>query len=437
MPSERSRPEWVRELAPVDPAALSRSVLVSDKVEEFVAQVGTGSAGWAVELGQAMAAHIIAEVPELDVDGIVQMVRDGCEVVALEAVAALAGFKDFTVEAAPEVLLGPAEVVSRGVGVEHILRSIQVGHSMVMERVLDAAERYLPPQQRFSEIRRITARLFGIADRLASEMARAYGDAHEAWVASSAAARMEVVQQILRGGPVPADRAVRLLGYDLTRQHVALVGWSDERVPAGASRLEETVANLLESAGCSSALVIPVGGRRVWAWGSRIRRLPVVPDRLRQPMDGVRVAVGVPAAGIRGFVTSHQQASEVAQLGMLTSGERWLFDYGELDLITMLGSRLDRARKFVIRELGALAGPEEATTVLRTTLKCYLDVERSLSAAAENLHVARNTVAYRVQRAEQLRGRVVGVRRMQLQAALALAEELGAMVLGDADRRAG
>jgi DNA-binding PucR family transcriptional regulator len=47
------------------------------------------------------------------------------------------------------------------------------------------------------------------------------------------------------------------------------------------------------------------------------------------------------------------------------------------------------------------------------------------------LCVARNTVAYRVQRAEQLRGRPIDSRRMQLQAALALAEELGDTVLGD------
>ncbi|WP_433756726.1 hypothetical protein [Nocardia sp. CA-135398] len=164
-------PEWVRELAPAAPAALRRSVLPSEQVEEFAARVGNGAAGYAVELGQAMAGRILAEVPELDVDGIVQMVRGGCEAVALEAIGVIAGVKDFAVEAAPGVLLGPAEVVSRGVGVEHMLRSIQVGHSMVVEYVLDAAERLVPAPQRFAEMRRITALSFGIADRLTSEMA--------------------------------------------------------------------------------------------------------------------------------------------------------------------------------------------------------------------------------------------------------------------------
>ncbi|MFJ9249596.1 hypothetical protein [Streptomyces sp. NPDC101776] len=38
------------------------------------------------------------------------------------------------------------------------------------------------------------------------------------------------------------------------------------------------------------------------------------------------------------------------------SGTRWLFDYGELDLVAMLSYRVDLAREFVRRELGTLAG---------------------------------------------------------------------------------
>lgn len=110
---------------------------------------------------------------------------------------------------------------------------------------------------------------------------------------------------------------------------------------------------------------------------------------------------------------------------MASKQARWLWEYDDVDMLTMLTHRDDIARQFVRRELGDLAAPDEATAVLRATLKCYLDNERSLSAAAEVLHVARSTVAYRVQRAETLRGREVGVRRMQLQAALAVLEEFG------------
>ncbi|MFJ8021443.1 PucR family transcriptional regulator [Streptomyces sp. NPDC096311] len=135
------------------------------------------------------------------------------------------------------------------------------------------------------------------------------------------------------------------------------------------------------------------------------------------------------ASSLDGFRESHNQALEAARVGMMSAGRRWLFDYGELNVVALLSYRIDQAREFVRRELGALAGSEESIVTVRTTLKCYLDVERSLNTAAERLHVARNTVAYRVQRAEELRGEGIHVRRMQLQAALTLVEELGETVL--------
>src|ERR1700739_480417 len=149
-------------------------------------------------------------------------------------------------------------------------------------------------------------------------------------------------------------------------------------------------------------------------------------DRLF-PRRGGRVSAPR-GAGSR---ASHEQALAAAAFGMSSRSGRWLFDYADVDMLVMLSAQADLARQFVLRELGGLAGPGDTAVTLRATLKCYLDTEHSLSAAADRLHVARNTVAYRVQRAEQLRGRPIDSRRMQLQAALTLAEELGDNVLGD------
>ena len=111
-----------------------------------------------------------------------------------------------------------------------------------------------------------------------------------------------------------------------------------------------------------------------------------------------------------------------------------VFRYEDLDIVAMLSTDLAAAREFVTRELGNLAGSAEAVRTVRHTLKCYLDRDRSLAAAAADLQVARNTVAYRVQRAEQLRGRPTTIRRLQLHAALTLAEELGDVVLEPTSR---
>ncbi|MFJ8021445.1 hypothetical protein [Streptomyces sp. NPDC096311] len=108
---------WVRELTPRDRHAVTRSVLPQAKVAEFATRIGVGPCGWAVELGRAMAEHITDEVPYLAIDGIVQELHKGCEAVALGTVAALHDEQDLVVADVPEVLLGPAEVVSRGVGV--------------------------------------------------------------------------------------------------------------------------------------------------------------------------------------------------------------------------------------------------------------------------------------------------------------------------------
>ncbi|GAA5152572.1 hypothetical protein GCM10023321_21520 [Pseudonocardia eucalypti] len=417
---------WIRELSPHEPDALTRSALGAEKVGRFVERLGPGPVGWAVELGRGMAAHIAAQIPELGVDGVVQEIGRGGEAVALGLVAALADAHDLTLAAPPEFLAGPGEAVSRGVGIEHVLRSIHIGHGYASRMVLAAAEQHLPPGERFAELRRISDLLFTAVNALSAEMVREFATVRDAWLASSTAVRIELVRQILDGDPVPVSRTTRTLGYDLTRHHLALVVWSEE--PVGPSQLEGVASAMLRSADRTAALILPIGRRRVWAWGSGVHAAPFS-GPVAAPAAGVRVAAGLPAPGVRGFRTSHVQALEAARVGAQSRTGRWLFDYAELDLVAMLSTRLDVAAEFVRRELRGLAGPDENAAMLRATLKSYLDAERSLQLAAERLHIARGTVAYRIQRAEQLRGREIGVRRMQLQAALTLAEELGDAVL--------
>lgn len=147
------------------------------------------------------------------------------------------------------------------------------------------------------------------------------------------------------------------------------------------------------------------------------------------PPPGVRLAIGLAGAGVEGFRDSHRQAAEAARVGAMSTRNAWSFRYQDLDLVAMLSTDLPAARDFVARELGDLAGDTNSVTTMRRTLKHYLDRDRSLAATATDLHIARNTVAYRVQRAEHLRGRPATDRRLQLHAALTLADELGDAVL--------
>jgi DNA-binding PucR family transcriptional regulator len=77
---------------------------------------------------------------------------------------------------------------------------------------------------------------------------------------------------------------------------------------------------------------------------------------------------------------------------------------------------------FVRRELGRLALTDETTRRLAATLRTYLDENGSRGRTAKRLHVHENTVAYRIRQAEELLGRALDKRTLELRAALTLAE---------------
>lgn len=60
-----------------------------------------------------------------------------------------------------------------------------------------------------------------------------------------------------------------MLRYDLEAHHLAVVLWADVTSELSATQLEIGARSLLRRSGATGTLVIPVGRRRVWAWGSR------------------------------------------------------------------------------------------------------------------------------------------------------------------------
>jgi DNA-binding PucR family transcriptional regulator len=75
--------------------------------------------------------------------------------------------------------------------------------------------------------------------------------------------------------------------------------------------------------------------------------------------------------------------------------------------------------------LGDLAGDGRGRAGLRETVRVYLAEGSSAPRAAEQPHLYRNTVLYRLGRAEELLGYAVGERRLALMLALEL-ERFGA-----------
>jgi sugar diacid utilization regulator len=250
----------------------------------------------------------------------------------------------------------------------------------------------------------------------------------EQWVRGAAAMRAAEVRAILGGAEVDVAAVSSRLGYELDRFHVGYVVWNEasEDSPGGGQALfgemEQVAAAVAESLGARSALTV-AQGRHLACWVGR--REPQHLGDLRIPRGGaggLSVAAGTPARGVEGFVLSHREALAARRVAQLRGGSRGArFTYPDLALEALTVGDVEDTRRFVERELGALAGGDDASVRLASTLAVFLEEGASYVRAGRRLGVHTNTVAYRVRRAEELRGRPVSERQLELRVALRLA----------------
>ena len=202
-----------------------------------------------------------------------------------------------------------------------------------------------------------------------------------------------------------------------------MIVWSSARsLDADQDALRDAAWELLEQAGCEQKLVLSVGIGVVWAWATPRGAAQGFADRLAASSLPVTMhAVFGPAGrGPAGFRASHLDAEAAFALQSAGRSASAVTAYRDVDLVSLLLADRERAVRFARAELGALAAAEPATAELRRTLAMYLEEGGSPNSAAQRLDVSRNTVTYRVRRAEELLGRALGERRQHLQAALAI-----------------
>jgi hypothetical protein len=186
----------------------------------------------------------------------------------------------------------------------------------------------------------------------------------------------------------------------------------------------EAVANGIGSTlSDGAAMLVPVGNWLVWGWAHHSAP-PAGQPRLTLPVPaGVHVAIGSAASGIDGLVQTHQEAVEARRVARLLGhrvGPAVFHD--DVVLLELLTANPIAARRFVAAELGALAMADEHMERLRMTLQVYFEENLSPVRTARRLGVNKNTIVYRVERAEEILGHDVHERRRELEAAVVLSE---------------
>jgi DNA-binding PucR family transcriptional regulator len=94
----------------------------------------------------------------------------------------------------------------------------------------------------------------------------------------------------------------------------------------------------------------------------------------------------------------------------------------------MSGS-IELLQAWVTETLGALADDDEHNARLRDTLRVFLQENGSYKTTAERLILHKNTVQYRVRKAEETLRRPIGPDRLQIELALLATQSLGRAVL--------
>jgi DNA-binding PucR family transcriptional regulator len=97
--------------------------------------------------------------------------------------------------------------------------------------------------------------------------------------------------------------------------------------------------------------------------------------------------------------------------------------------VALLALQPGAAAGWVWSVLGELAVDDAAHARMRDTLWAYLSSGSSLATAAAQLHLHKNTIQYRIHKAEQARGRPLADGRLDVEVALLACRLLGAAVL--------
>jgi hypothetical protein len=199
------------------------------------------------------------------------------------------------------------------------------------------------------------------------------------------------------------------------------------------SRLEHAISQVAAQTGCvGEPVFLPYDESSAWAWlPLGLRDTFETAAASTAGLDGdIHVAFGDAAKRPAGFRLTHAQAV-AAQAVALAAGPKpaWVVAFGEVAPIAMMLGSTELLRAWVAKTLGGLATDDEHHARLRDTLLVFLQLAGSYKTTAEHLMLHKNTVQYRIRKAEESLGRPVSENRHDIELALRATHWLGSSVL--------
>jgi hypothetical protein len=387
-----------------------------------------------------VCAQLLGQIPVLNVDG-----EDYSELLVASVGSNLATALDVLAHHIPVSQIDAPtaaghyarRLAQRDVPLEGLLRAYRLGEARFYQWWMRRLGAHRPEPDLLSASVQLTmATVSTYIDRVSEHLTEIYGEERDLWARRAGATRAVRVRSVLFDEGMDESAAEAILGYRMQGAHLALVVWTRGR--QSGRRIESTVQAITQLGG-QPPLAVLIDDRTLWAWLAEAEPaqldlaqldLAGLAGELRARGPGMRMAIGNPAPGLAGFRASHRQAAQaqrVAEVRGDGAGEVTVF--AEVAVSAFLAKDLAGARRWVAGVLGGLAVADDSMAELRRTVLAYLRTGASLTDAATELHLHKNTVRYRLRKADDVRGVPISERRLDLEVALLACEHLGTSVL--------
>jgi DNA-binding PucR family transcriptional regulator len=336
-------------------------------------------------------------------------------------------------------LIAPAEamdfatsVLHRGIDTSDLIQAYRVGQNMAWSWWMEQLAAQVEDRALLVEAIDLSSeRVFAYVDSVVEAQVRLWEDERRHWAGRPVAERGQAVRHVLSQKSLTQAQATRALGFATDGDMVAAILWERERVTAEDSsmaRLEQTAEAIAQAVGARASLMVPSGALSLWIWlrGDDPFDLHELDDIATSRLgEGQRVALGCSDRGVNGFRASHRQALRARRVAELSRSPSAVTRFDEVETLCLISEDPDLLDSFVRRQLGPLAEVDRTAQRMRETAQVWLQEGGNARRTADRLHTHRNTILYRVHRAEKILGRPLSEDRLGLELALTVVERIG------------
>jgi hypothetical protein len=310
----------------------------------------------------------------------------------------------------------------RGMDLAVLLKIYRAAHHGVFETfssVVDGLDDTAPPREEVLKFLWRRADLW--IDDSIEELIKVFYAERERLHDGALARRATMIDALLDGSVTDVAKGSEVLGHPLRQWQTGFVIWSDEADLVTSDFLQATATDLGAALRGSRPLTHVAGSRDLWVWVATPEPPPEDVVSVLQPTlagRGVHVAVGLPAQGIDGFRSSHTEARAAERLCLAARRCPSVVTYREVEMLSLAMENESLLKRMVEREVGQLSGADRNLALVRETVLAYLTNRMNVETTADKLFVHKNTVRYRLARAEELLGHPLTTRPAQVELGL-------------------